>query len=84
MTTLKGLLVKYLINRSESPAGVVQQQQPHTANRRGRSLQFQSQSQQQKEGFGYGLTISPIILLYEFRAHSTPLVTRKLRVDFHL
>lgn len=77
MTTLKGLLVKYLINRSESPAGVVQQQQPHAANRRGRSLQFQSQSQQQK-GFGYGLTISPITLLYEFRAHSTPLVTRKL------
>ena len=67
MITLKGLLVKYLINRSETP---VARRTPHF--HQGQST---SHGQTASRGFGFGLTISPIMLLYEFKAHATPLIT---------
>ena len=96
ITTLKGLLVKYLLsNNSEHSSAQSPQRRhhlsvPHTLEDSRYSYSRKKQSfttstysgpsthhSKQHQDFGYGLTISPIMLLHEFKAHATPLIARK-------
>jgi len=98
ITTLKGLLVKYLLSNNHS-----EHSSAHTPHHRHhQSLSHTSHTHEDfhnshsrkkhpfytatssssaaghhsktSQGFGYGLTIAPIMLLHEFKAHATPLI----------
>jgi hypothetical protein len=74
LTTLKGLLVKYLIGHSAESGNAYSRGGGGVIGRGGSSLK-NSRGHGHGHGFGFGLTISPLVLVREFQAHATPLIS---------